>query len=148
MLVLTQLALTPVGVAFLLSRSPAEVAAAAAAVFIPFCMVKLVQSSLAFGMSRIGVGAQMQAGAAAGWGGGKIVRDATDTVILGRVQPHVPCTLRLLERHGLKSKFETAFPLISEAGKSSECVIAVLLLAGAASGFIGSVVGTSRHAPV
>ena len=56
MLVLTQLALTPVGVAFLLSRSPSEVAAAAAAVFVPFCMVKLVHSSLAYGMSRIGGG--------------------------------------------------------------------------------------------
>ena len=146
MLVLTQLALTPVGVAFLLSRSPSEVAAAAAAVFVPFCMVKLVQSSLDFGMSRIGGGGggeQMQAAAAGAEANCKIVRDATDTVILGALQPHTPCMLRLLERHRLKSKFEAAFPFISEAGRSSECVIAVMLLAGAASGFIGSVVGTS-----
>jgi hypothetical protein len=53
MLAATQLALTPVGVAFLLITAPhADIAIAAVAVYIPFTLVKLVQSSLAFGMSR------------------------------------------------------------------------------------------------
>jgi hypothetical protein len=74
-----------------------------------------------------------------------LIHDATETVILGCEHPHAACTERLLQKFGVKSKFESAFPMISEAGKSSECVVAVLLLAGAASGFIGSVVGTSRR---
>jgi hypothetical protein len=73
-----------------------------------------------------------------------LIHDATETVILGCEHPHAACTERVLQKFGVKSKFESAFPMISEAGKSSECVVAVLLLAGAASGFIGSVVGTSR----
>jgi hypothetical protein len=107
--------------------------------------VKLTQSSYEFGMSRIRLEvAHVQAEAAA-HSAGKIVRDATDTVILGHEQPHEACTLRALEYCGCKSRFERMFPMISEAGKSSECVIAILLLAGCASGFIGSVVGTSRR---
>jgi hypothetical protein len=104
--------------------------------------VKLVQSSLAFGMGRLGPGGGVEMAADVD---NAYVRDETDTVIVGCAHPHMPCTKRLLERFGLKSKFEAAFPFISEAGKSSECVIAVLLLAGAAGGFIGSVVGTSRR---
>ena len=106
--------------------------------------MKLTQSSYGFGMSRVRPeDARVQAEAAED-GAGKIMRDPTDTVILGHEQPHEACTLRVLEFCRCKSRFERFFPMISEAGKSSECVISVLLLAGAASGFIGSVVGTSR----
>ena len=140
MLAATQLALTPVGVAFLLSAPQADIATAAVSVYIPFTLVKLVQSSLAFGANRAESGGDRNQEALAA--DNKVEYDETETVVLGTAQ-HPPCVLRALERYGLKTKFENAFPLISEAGKSSECVIAVLLLAGAASGFIGSVVGTS-----
>ncbi len=141
MLAATQLALTPVGVAFLLSAPEADIATAAVSVYIPFTLVKLVQSSLAFGESRAGSGGDRNQEALAA--DNKVEYDETETVVLGAVHEHPPCVLHTLERYGLKTKFENAFPLISEVGKSSECVIAVLLLAGAASGFIGSVVGTS-----
>ena len=142
MLAATQLALTPVGVAFLLSAPQADIAIAAVAVYIPFTLIKLVQSSLAFGMSRALSGGGREA-AAHHEEGVKVALDSTETVVLGIPQSHLPCTRRVLERYRLTAKFETAFPMISEAGRSSECIIAVLLLAGVASGFIGSVVGTS-----
>ncbi len=141
MLAATQLAITPLGVAFLLTAPQAAIAAAAVAVYIPFTMVKLVQSSFEYGKCRLdGSNESVQAAAP---GVVNIIHDETETVVLDAVQSHPPCALHLLERYGLKTKFEAAFPVISEAGKSSECVIAVLLLAGAASGFVGSVVGTS-----
>ena len=51
--------------------------------------------------------------------------------------------LALLNRFNLKEKFERVFPLISENMVPSEQVIVVLVVTGAASGFIGAVVGTS-----
>lgn len=141
MLTATQLAITPLGVAFLLSAPQTAIAAAAVAVYIPFTMIKLVQSSLAFGKHRaIRGGDETQAQHVED---AKVTCDETETVVLGAAPSHPQCTMQLLERYGLKTRFEAAFPMISEAGKSSECIIAVLLLAGAASGFIGSVVGTS-----
>ena len=73
----------------------------------------------------------------------KLKYDETGTVIIDFKQPHYRWMDDFLNRFKITVKFERLFPLISENMVPSEQVILVLVVTGAASGFIGAVVGTS-----
>jgi hypothetical protein len=132
-----------------------QVAIAAACVFLPFAGFRLSEAVHAFALKRIERKAQASSASflplpLPSLEDGqslplpvKLEHDATGTVILGREQPHYQWMLALLNRFNLKEKFERVFPLISENMVPSEQVILVLVVTGAASGFIGAVVGTS-----